>query len=75
MQILRELVHIINKNKVRSIEVIGNASDSKSMITEFYDAIVEERFKTDEEAAQYFYQSDEENQNYKKLKNRLKNRG
>lgn len=74
MQILRELVHIINKNKVRSIEVIGNASDSKSMITEFYDAIVEERFKTDEEAAQYFYQSDEENQNYKKLKNRLKNR-
>jgi len=74
MQILRELVHIVNKNKVRSIEVIGNGQESKSMLMDFYNGIIEEHFTSDEEAAQHFYGTGENNHNYKKLKNRLKNR-
>lgn len=74
MQILRELVHIINKNKVRSIEVIGNPNESKSMVTDFYNCIAEERLTSDEAAAHHFYGADSSNHNYKKLKNRLKNR-
>ncbi|MEL6944254.1 MAG: hypothetical protein AAFO82_16455, partial [Bacteroidota bacterium] len=74
MQILREIVHIVNKNKVRSIEVIGNSNESKSMLTDFYNGIINEHFKSDEEAAKHFYGTDESNHNYKKLKNRLKNR-
>jgi hypothetical protein len=79
MQILKELVHIVNKNKVRSIEVIGGNgkpgnAENKSMVNEFYEAIIEDKFTNDDEAAQYFYESDSENPNYKKLKNRLKNR-
>jgi hypothetical protein len=74
MQILRELVHIVNRNKVRSIEVIGNPNESQSMITEFYNCIVEEKLTSDEEAAMHFYGTSDDNYNYKKLKNRLKNR-
>lgn len=74
MQILRELVHIVTKNKVRSIEIIGNSSDNKSMVNEFYEGILEDKFRTDTSAADHFYESDENNPNYKKLKNRLKNR-
>ncbi|MEM0994291.1 MAG: hypothetical protein AAF847_13030 [Bacteroidota bacterium] len=74
MQILRELVHIVNKNKVRSIEVIGNAKENKSMIMDFYNCIAEERLTSDEAAAQHFYGTSADNHNYKKLKNRLKNR-
>ncbi|MEM9886502.1 MAG: hypothetical protein AAF849_11475 [Bacteroidota bacterium] len=74
MQILRELVHIVNKNKVRSIEVIGNSRENKSMVMDFYNCIAEERLTSDEAAAQHFYGTDANNHSYKKLKNRLKNR-
>lgn len=78
MQILKELVHVVNKNKVRSIEIIGSnrggGSEHKSMLNEFYEGIIEDKFEDDDEAAAYFYESDKSNPNYKKLKNRLKNR-
>ncbi len=78
MQTLKELVHVVNKNKVKSIEVVGSTqgagNEHKSMTHEFYECIIEDKFENDDDAASYFYDSDKRNPNYKKLKNRLKNR-
>lgn len=74
MQVLQELVHVVNKNKVRSIEVIGNESNNSSMVASFYEYVVNEKFKNDDEAAQFFYNTSANDSKYKKLKNKLKNR-
>ncbi|MEL6866766.1 MAG: hypothetical protein AAFP19_20250, partial [Bacteroidota bacterium] len=74
MQVLQELVQVINRFKVRRINVIGNSKDRKSKIEQFYDALVEEKFTNDEEASLFFYKDSEQNTNYKKLKGGLRER-
>jgi hypothetical protein len=74
MRVLKELVSIVNKNKVRQIEVIGNACESYSKVHEFYHKLLEEELKTDEEAARFFYNKPSTSSSYRNLKNTLINR-
>ncbi|MEL6864567.1 MAG: hypothetical protein AAFP19_09115 [Bacteroidota bacterium] len=74
MQTLRELVQIITKNKVQQIEVIGNSDHTDSMVHQFYEALVEGRFTSDEEAADFFYQDRVNDRNYENLKYKLRRR-
>ncbi len=71
---LQELAFVVSNNRVDNIELVNNWEDSTSKLAEFYDGIVKGRFNSDEEAAEYFYQSDKQNSAYQKLKASLKNR-
>ncbi|MEM6320693.1 MAG: hypothetical protein AAF960_23695 [Bacteroidota bacterium] len=74
MEILKEMVQVLTKYKTRQIEILGNPTDQKSQVYEFYDLIADGTFQTDEDAAAYFFDGNVRNQSYKNLKTRLKNR-
>ena len=74
MNKLLELVRLINRNKVKTIEVIGSLPPRKTMVQEFYEKISSGEIESDEAAAAYFYQSKPEDRNYKELKRRLTER-
>ena len=69
-EVLKDLVRIINRNKVKQIEVLGNPGE-ESRSEELYDGISKGRFTSDDAAARYFYGTDEKDPNYRKLRNRL----
>lgn len=76
MQDLQELVQLLTKNKLRSIELLENESDADNMtkMRELYEGILKGQFKTDQEAAEYFYGKDETFSTYQNLRSSLKNR-
>jgi len=74
MRELLELIHIVNKNKVKSLEIISNDTKSNSLTLEFYSKISSGELKTDEEAANFFYRSNSSDPRYKELKRRLYNK-
>ncbi|MCB9082055.1 MAG: hypothetical protein H6555_10130 [Lewinellaceae bacterium] len=74
MKELHELIYIIHRNRVKSIEIIGNPPPRKSKAQEFYEKLTDGSITSDEEAAIYFYGSTPQDRRYKDLKNRLKER-
>lgn len=74
MQVLKELVYIVSKNKLDHIDLIGDSSSEKSKVEEFYEGLVEGTFSDDDDAASYFYGSDKNASGYQKLKGNLKNK-
>lgn len=73
MEILKEVCFLLEKNKIKQIDVLGN-SNSATRYTEFYELIRQGKFKTDQDAAAYFYNSTPDDANYKKFKADFKNR-
>ena len=71
MKDILELVDVVDKYKVKHIEVLGNLSPRKTSVHEFYDKLVDGSLTTDDEAAAYFYQSNPDDRRYKALKKRL----
>lgn len=74
MEILKELANIVTKFKVRRINIITQDSSTPTKIREFYEGLVDEKFQTDEDASQFFYQSSHKDGKYKKLKSNVRNR-
>lgn len=74
MQDLRELVQIVTKNRLKTIEIIGDSADAPSRVTDFYDALVEGKFQSDDEAAAHYYDGDKQHSGYQKLRGNLKSR-
>ena len=71
LQTLKELAQVVTKNKVKSIDVLSKKGpDTK--IFDFYDRLLKDSFENDEEAASYYYKDDSHHPQYRKLKNRLK---
>lgn len=70
-EVLKDLVRIITRNKVKQIEVLGNPNQEHSRTEELYEGISKERFTSDDEAAKFFFGSDEKDPNYRKLRNKL----
>lgn len=75
MQDLHELAQIVTRNKLRDIELISTPeAGNSSKLWEFYEALQDNKFVTDEDASLYFYNSTDSNSSYRKLRNNLKNR-
>lgn len=74
MDKLIELVNIVNRNKVKSIEVIGKSSSNETLLNKFYDAIHDQKVTTEEEAIEYLYGKNSDKKAYYKLKHILKDR-
>ena len=72
MHTLKELAYIVDKNKLKSIEVLDISK--KNRITNFYEAILKNRFETEEEAIAHFFPDAENTAPYRKLKATLKKR-
>lgn len=70
-EVLQDLIRIITRNKVKQIEVLGNPGQENSRTEELYEGIGKNRFRSDDEAARYFFGTDEKDPNYRKLRNRL----
>jgi hypothetical protein len=74
MKKLLELVQVINKHKVKVVEVIGSLPPRKTMVQEFYDKVSDGTLTDDISAAQHFYGTGPDDRNYKELKKRLTQR-
>lgn len=69
--VLKDLVQTITRNKIKNIEVLGNAGQEKSRVEQMYDGISAGKFKSEEDIARHFFKSDAKDPNYRKLKNKL----
>jgi len=70
--VLKDLVQVITRNKVKQIEVLGNPGNEGSRVEEFYQLLSDGQLKTEEEAVQFFFKTDNvKDKNYRKLRNRL----
>lgn len=69
--VLKDLVQTITRNKIKSIEVLGNPGEEKSRTELMYDGISSGKFKSEDEVARHFFKSDAKDPNYRKLKNKL----
>ncbi len=74
MQGLKELILIVNKNKLRSLELMRSPFDYQSKTGQLYEAINKNDIASDDEASEKFYPDDQQGANYRKLKSTLKNR-
>lgn len=70
---LKELAKGVNKNKVKQIQILGANSQSETIFDNFYQALLDDRFETDEEYAAFFYDNPKSKAFYK-LKERLEER-
>lgn len=75
MKDLHELVRIVTRSKLRSVELLSNPDDGKSSkLTEFYQLLEDGRLETDEEAADHFYGKSKDHPAFQKLRSALKDR-
>jgi len=74
MDHLKELINIVNKQKLKKIEVIGGPGTYQSKLYQLYEGIHDGKILTEEDAASQLYNSAPDNINYKKLKYRLQTR-
>lgn len=72
MQVLRELALIVNNNRLKNVELLDATSKEKSKAEVFYQGLLDNRFLTDEDAAQFFYGEDKAHPAYQKLRHKLK---
>ncbi len=74
MQALKELVYIVNKNKLRTNGAIRLPFAEGSNLHQLYEGISRGTFQSDEEAATAICQNPEPGSNYRKLKTHLTKR-
>lgn len=68
---LKELAQVVTRNKVKSVDILSKKGP-ETKIYDFYERLLDDSFSSDEEAAAYFYQDDSHHPQYRKLKNKLK---
>lgn len=74
MKRLIELVDIVTRNKVKSIEIIGNDLDSDTKLMQFYQGIHSGKITCDQEAFEFLYPDMDNRNAYYKLKHVLNER-
>ncbi len=75
MDLLREMVAAIGKNKTKSISIISHQQvDRNSKLGQFYEGIVSGDIMTDDDAFERLYPGENSRNSYYKLKNQFKNR-
>lgn len=75
MEIIQDLVDLVSRNKLKSINLLGQAEAGRtSMVNSLYFKLASREFQSDEEAAQYYFGASPEDPAYRKLKNQLKRR-
>lgn len=76
MKNLIEIARIVNKQRVRKIEIFDsyNLKHRNSKFNDFYEALAADRFKNDRDAAAALYQCSPQDARYRQLKSRFRRR-
>ncbi len=76
MKNLIEVAKIVTKKKVRKIEIFDDATlrNKSSKFNEFYEALMNSRFKNDRDAASFLYNCSPTDDRYRQLKSRFRKR-
>jgi hypothetical protein len=74
MQALKELVYVVNKNKLRGIDLLGFPFSDDTKVGMLYDSVSTGEVETDTAAAEKIFGMAEPGANYRKLKADLTNR-
>lgn len=75
MEELKYLVEVVNRDKVKKIEIIGDTTSNPSKLNQLYNALLEGKFKSDKEAAEYFFPNTKNSlKQFSNLKGLLRNR-
>jgi hypothetical protein len=76
MKNLIEVAKIVTKKKVRKIEIFDDATlrNKSSKFNEFYEALMNSRFKNDRDAASFLYNCSPTDDKYRQLKSRFRKR-
>jgi hypothetical protein len=68
---LKDFISIINKNKIKQIEILGNDSGLKSKASEMYEGLCQGKWKTEDEVAKHFFNTTSKDSRYQKLSDHL----
>lgn len=74
MDKLKELIGLVNLNKVKSIKIIGNGNDKDSKLDKLYLGVLNGKITTDEQALKILYPNSKSKNPYYKLKHTLRDR-
>lgn len=74
MEYLKDLISVIDKNKIKHIEIIGNGLAKDQKLYRLYDGILKDEFSSDSQACRKLYGTNELNKGYRNLKSRLEKR-
>lgn len=75
MKDLKPLIDLISRNKIKRIEVAGLPGRARTKVQKLYQAIAENRFESEEEAARFFFEEGElQSVYFARLKRQLRER-
>ncbi len=74
MDHLKEMLSIVNKNKTKHIEVLGQGKEKDRKLYKLYDGILNGDFKSDGQACRQLYGTNDLSKGYRNLKSRLEKR-
>ncbi len=76
MKNLIEIAQIITKKKIRKIEIFDEhyLQNKSSKFNDFYEGLIQGKFKNDRDAAEHLYQSTPKDDKYRQLKSRFRKR-
>ncbi|MEM8524613.1 MAG: hypothetical protein AAGG68_08210 [Bacteroidota bacterium] len=76
MKNLIEISKIVTKKKIRKIEIFDDyyLQNKSSKFNEFYNALIQGKFKNDRDAASFLYESTPKDDKYRQLKSRFRKR-
>ncbi len=73
MEKLKELISIVTKQKIKSVEILGKSSQ-ETLLNKLYDAIHDQKVSSEEEAIELLYGKNASKKAFYKLKHALKDR-
>ena len=74
MEKLKEIINLLNLNKIKSIEIIDSKANADTKLMQLYNGIRSGKLKNDDEAKKYLYPNKEDSNAYYKLKHTLRER-
>ncbi|MEZ5044937.1 MAG: hypothetical protein R2828_33875 [Saprospiraceae bacterium] len=72
MQVLKELALIVNNNRLLQVELLDASAKDASKVEVYYRSLIDNKFSSDDEAAQFFYGENKAHPAYQKLRHKLK---
>jgi hypothetical protein len=74
MEYLKDIISIIDKNKIKHIKIIGNGLSKDQKMYKLYDGILKEEFNSDSQACKKLYGTNDLDKGYRNIKSRLEKR-
>ncbi len=74
MDKLKELIELLNLNKIKSIEIIDHSIDTDTKLMQLYNGIRKGKFSNDANAKNFLYSNNSDSNAYYKLKHTLRER-